>query len=109
MAARKKSSGRPASTPEGHENKLISYAFDLAERQLRDGTASSQVITHFLKLGSTREKLEQERLKGENILLAAKAEAMASSSRLEELVGLALEAMRAYTGNSDDGNYHETD
>lgn len=90
---------KPATTPEGREQQLISAAVDLAEQQLRDGTASAQVITHYLKLGSTREKLEQERLERENELLAAKAEALASQQRVEELYINALKAMSVYSGN----------
>ena len=75
----------PATTLEGRENQLIAEAVDLAEQQIRSGKASSQVITHFLKLGTTREKLEQERLANENSLLKAKVEALASSVRVEEL------------------------
>ena len=89
---------RPATTPEARENQLIALAVDLTEKQLREGTASSQVISHYLKLGSSREKLEQERLKKENHLLAVKAEAMESAKRVEELYGKALNAMRAYAG-----------
>jgi hypothetical protein len=89
---------RPASTPEGRENQLISLAADLAEKQLANGTASSQVITHFLKLGSTREQLEHERLKNENLLLSAKIDQLASSKRIEELYETALNAMRRYSG-----------
>lgn len=91
---------RPATTPEARENQLISLAVDLAERQLKDGTASSQVITHYLKASSSREKLEQERLRNENILLKAKAEAIASQKRIEEMYGKALDAMRSYSGQS---------
>lgn len=89
---------KPASTEEGRENQLISMAVDLAEKQLAAGTASSQVITHFLKLGSTREKLEQERLLRENQLLESKVEMMASAKRVEELYESALNAMRLYSG-----------
>lgn len=89
---------RPATTPEGRENQLISLAVDLVEKQLRDGTASAQVISHYLKLGSSREALEQERLTKENELLQAKAEAMASQKRIEELYESAIAAMRAYGG-----------
>lgn len=88
----------PATTPEARENQLISKAVDLAEKQLAEGTASAQVITHYLKLGSSREKLEQERLANENSLLVAKREAMASAARVEELYGAAINAMRAYAG-----------
>ena len=88
----------PATTQEGRENQLINRAVDLAEKQLSEGTASSQSITHYLKLGSTRERLEQERLKQENLLLQAKIDAMASAKRIEELYETALNAMRAYAG-----------
>lgn len=88
----------PATTPEGRENQLVSLAVELAERQLREGTASSQVITHYLKLGTTRERLEQERLASENELLKAKVEALSSAARVEELYKEALNAMRSYAG-----------
>jgi hypothetical protein len=89
---------RPATTPEARENQLVADAFDLAQRQLRDGTASAQVISHFLKMGSTREQLEQERLARENVLLSAKAEAMASAKNMEVLYVNAIAAMRSYSG-----------
>jgi hypothetical protein len=89
---------RPATTPEGRERQLVNHAVDLAEKQLREGTASAQVITHYLKLGSTRERLEQERLRNENDLLRAKTDAMASAEKTEELYRNALNAMRSYTG-----------
>lgn len=95
---------RPASTPEARENQLIAAAVDLAERQLKDGTASAQVISHYLKLGSSREKLEQERLTMEVSLLEAKREAMASAARVEELYGAAIDAMRAYAGQQPRGS-----
>lgn len=88
----------PAKTPEERENRMISLATNLAERQLEEGTATAQVITHFLKLGSTREKLEQEKLRRENELLETKAELMASAKRVEELYSTALDAMRSYAG-----------
>ena len=94
----KKSRRPPATTPEARENQLISKAVDLAARQLDDGSASAQVITHFLKLGSSREKLEQERLEKENELLGAKKEAMAAAGRIEELYSEAIQAMRQYAG-----------
>jgi hypothetical protein len=88
----------PATTPESREQQLISMAVDLAELQLSEGNASSQTINHYLKLGSTREKLEQDRLALENDLLVAKTEAMASAKRVEELYETALNAMRSYAG-----------
>lgn len=88
----------PARSPEEQENRMISLANTLAERQLEEGTASAQVITHYLKLGSSRERLEQEKLQRENELLEAKAEVMASAKRVEELYATALDAMRSYAG-----------
>jgi hypothetical protein len=96
--ARRRSNRRPATTEEGRENQLVTLAIDLAEKQLSEGTASSQVITHYLKLGSTREKLEQERLARENELLISKVDMMASGKRVEELYEAALGAMRSYAG-----------
>jgi hypothetical protein len=79
---------------------MISLAFDLAEKRLVDGTATSQEVTHFLKLGSTRERLEQERLRGDVSMMATKAELMESQRRSEEMYTEALRAMRAYSGQS---------
>lgn len=89
---------RPATTDEGRENQLISLAFDVAEKQMATGTAPAQVVTHFLKLGSTRERLEQLRLERENLLLSAKVEQMHSTKRIEDLYSRALNAMRTYSG-----------
>lgn len=95
---------RPALTPEARENQLISLAVDLAEKQLQEGTASSQVITHYLKLGSTKERLEKEKLAEENKLLRARTEALQSAKKQEELFEQAIKAMRRYSGNGDDDN-----
>ncbi len=88
----------PASSPEERENQLINLAVDLAERQLIEGTASAQVITHYLKLGTTRASLEKEKLERENALLRAKTESLESQKKVEELYSEALRAMRAYSG-----------
>lgn len=93
---------RPALTPEARENQMIALAVDLAEKQLLEGTASSQVITHFLKLATSRERLEREKLEKENELLRAKTEAIESAKRVEELYSNALKAMRSYRGETDD-------
>lgn len=98
MSGKRRPKRRPATTVEGREGQLVSLAVDLAEKQLIDGSASSQVITHYLKLGTTRERLEQERLKNENQLLLSKVEAMESGKKVEELYANALEAMRSYAG-----------
>lgn len=96
---------RPALTPEARENQLISLAVDLAEQQLREGTASSQVITHYLKLGSTKERLEKEKLEEENKLLRAKTENLQSMKRVEELYSEALNAMKNYAGQGEPDEY----
>lgn len=98
---------RPALTPEVRENQMISLAVDLAEKQLMEGTASSQVITHYLKLGSTKERLEKEKLEEENKLLKARTEALQSAKRVEELYANAIAAMKRYSGNGlrDDDEY----
>lgn len=98
---------RPALSPEADERQLISMAVDLARQQLADGTASSQVITHFLKLGSTRERLERERLEEENKLLKAKTEQLQSQKRVEELYANAISAMKNYAGHGDEGDYYD--
>ena len=96
---------RPALSPEGREGQLISLAVDLAEQQLRDGTASSQVITHYLKMGSMREKLERERLEEENRLLKAKTKALENAEEVKILYEEALKAMRNYAGQGDPDEY----
>lgn len=92
---------RPALTPESRENQLISLAVDLAEKQLQEGTASSQVITHYLKLGSTKERIEKEILEKQKELISAKTEALKSAKRIEELYTNAIKAMRSYGGHDD--------
>lgn len=90
---------RPALTPESRENQMISLAMDLAEQQLRDGTASSQLITEFVKRGSVKYRLENEKLKEENSKLKAQTEMMQSAKRVEELYADAISAMRKYSGH----------
>lgn len=92
---------RPALTPEARENQMIALAVDLAERQLMEGTASSQVITHYLKLGTSKSQLEIEKLKSENELLKAKTETLQSAQRIEELYKEAMDAMKGYSGHTD--------
>ena len=93
---------RPASSPEEREDQLISMAFDLAERQIEAGTASAQVISHFLKAGARRERLEQERIARENHLLEVRAERLASERNIEELYSEAISAMKRYSGQDTD-------
>ncbi len=100
---------RPARTVEARENQLIDAAVDLAEKQLSDGTASAQVITHYLKLGSTKERLEKEKLANENELLRAKTEALQSAKRIEDLYANALNAMRSYGGTKEEDNVDDVE
>ena len=97
--------GRKAIDPEARENQLISLATNLAERQLLDGTASSQVITHFLKLGTTKAELEKEKLKRENKLMEAKTKAFESAEEMKVLYENAIKAMRNYGGHGDPDEY----
>ena len=92
---------KPAINPEDRESQLVAEATNLAERQILDGTASSQVITHFLKLGSTKEKIEKEILLKQKELVEAKTENLKSAKRVEELYTNALAAMREYSGAVD--------
>ena len=89
---------RPAMSLEARENQLIALAVDLAEEQLRKKTASSQVITHFLKLGTSKAELEKAKIEYENQLLQAKTEAYQSAKNVEELYINALNAMKTYSG-----------
>jgi hypothetical protein len=99
----------PAKTTEGRENQLISMAMDLVEERIRNGTATSQEVTHFLKLGSTREALEKDRLRQENALMKAKIEQLSKNDDMGELYREAIEAMRGYQGldplDTDDGDF----
>ncbi len=95
---------RPALTPEARENQMISLAIDLAEQQLRDGTASSQVITHYLKLGSSKERIEKEILERQKDLITAKTKAYQSADEMKELYKDAMEAMKSYSGHGSESD-----
>ena len=101
--------GRPAITPEARENQLISLAVDLAEQQLREGTASSQVITHYLKLGSMRERLEREKLEEENKLLRARTKAIEDGEASKGRYELVIKALRDYNGLGNISSQDDTD
>lgn len=92
---------RPALTPESREQQMIALAVDLVEQRLLNGTASSQETTHYLKLGSMKNKLEMEKLKRENELLAAKTKAVESGDRIEKLYKEAIAAMQRYSGHGE--------
>lgn len=92
---------RPAITPEGRENQLIDLATDLVEKRLREGTASSQETTHFLKLATAKSRYENDILKAQKELITAKIEALQSAKRMEELYSEAIKAMQSYSGHGD--------
>lgn len=92
----------PALSPEAREDQLVAAAIDLAEEKLLDGTASTQLICHYLKLGTEKSKLEAEKLRHENQLLEAKTDAIKSAQRSEEVYAQALDAMRMYRGESEE-------
>ena len=93
---------RPAQSPEARENQLINLAVDLAEKQLAEGTASAMVITHYLKMGSPKERLEREKLRRENEHLKAKIDSLQSYQRVEELYNDAVSAFQIYRGERSD-------
>ena len=95
---------RPALTPEARENQMIALAMDLVERRLRDGSASSQETTHFLKLAASKEidELNLQLAQKELELKEAKKQAIYSAERIEALYNDAMEAMRRYSGHVDD-------
>ena len=98
---------RPASTAEGRENQLIALAYDAAEERIRNGTASSAEIVHFLKLGSSKERLDQEDKRKDIELKTAKTDALQSMKRVEELYEGAIKAMRRYQGDRSDEELKE--
>lgn len=97
--------GRPALGLEARENQMIALAVDLAEQQLRDGTASAQIITHFLKLGTTRAELEKEKLKLENEKTKAQTVQIRSADETRKIAEDAIKAMRNYQGLGDPDDY----
>ena len=98
---------RPALTPEARENQLIALAVDLVEKRLIEGTASSQETTHFLKLASSKARIEKEILERQKDLITARTEALQSQKRVEELYAEAIKAMRKYSGQGDDNESNE--
>ena len=95
---------RPALSPEARENQLIALAVDLVEKRLIEGTASSQETTHFLKLASSKARIEKEILEKQKDLITAKTEVLQSQKRVEELYSEAIRAMRKYSGQNEDND-----
>lgn len=86
----------PAKTPEAREAQLVNMAYEFAEEQFRTGEASSQVTTHFLKLGSERERLEREKIRHETVLLEAKVKQIESQAELKVLFEDAMARLTGY-------------
>jgi len=104
-----KPKARPAISPEARENQLIALAYDVAEERLRNGTATSQEVVHFLRLGSMKERKEMELMEKKNELMAAKTEALQSAKRIEELYTNAISAFKTYRGTGDEDDEYEDD
>lgn len=102
MPTKKKESrvAKPASSPEAREQQLVNLAVNLAEKQLRDGTASPSVLTHYLKIASKREVLEREILEKQSRLIEAKANSIGKDKEAEDLAKAAIEAMKNYNSGS---------
>ena len=98
---------RPALSPEAREAQMIALAMDVAEERLRNRTASSQEVVHFLKLGTSRAELEKEKLRKENKLLEARASAIEDSKEYKILVEDAIRAIKGYQGLSDTEEYED--
>lgn len=94
----------PAKSPKARENQLINLAMKLAEQQLMDGSATSQVVVHFLKLATTKEQLENEKLKADLKVAEAKIKHMESQSMANELFEKALKAFSTYAGSKEETN-----
>lgn len=99
--------GRPALSIEARENQLISLCVDEAEKRIRDGTASSQLLVHYLKQGTVKAQLEKEKLVQENKLTEAKIKALESAEEIKVLYDAALKAMRTYSGQDEPEDPYE--
>src|SRR5512138_2639083 len=92
----------PGETIQSREDQIIRLAYDLVEQRILKGTATSQEVTEFIRLGSTKAQLERDKLKHENELLRAKTESLESQKRIEQLYGEAMAAFRKYSGQTSD-------
>lgn len=97
----------PARTPKGVEDELISATYELAKRQIADGSVSSQTMNHFLKMGSSREEAERAKLRSENALLQARVDNLQSMISQESIAAEAIKAFKAYSGNDVDEEIDE--
>lgn len=97
----------PARTPEARENQLINLAMNLAESQLLEGTATSQVITHFLKLATVKEQLENDKLRADLEVAKAKVRYMEDQATSKEMYEKAIDAFRLYSGYDEEEEYYD--
>lgn len=97
----------PARSPESRENELISLAYSEAERRLRDGSASSQIITTLLNLASTKAQLEMEKLRSDLRVADAKVNQMKAQEESKELYEEVIKAFRSYSGYSEEEEYDD--
>lgn len=109
MPTAKKSGRAPAMSVEANDNEMISLANKCAREQLRNGTASSQIICHYLKQGSERERLAVEQARADLELTRAKTKAIESSERIESMFAKALSAFSDYRGDSEGDDDDEED
>lgn len=100
---------RRASNPDAREKEMIALAMDYAEKQMKEGKASSQVVTHFLKLATEREKTERKILRLQEKLVKAKTDVYKSNAETSKMYQKAIDAMRKYSGNGDDDDYDDDD
>lgn len=98
---------RPARTPEEREGELTALAYDLVEERLRDGSATSQETTYFLKAGSPKDRLERDKLMAENELLRARVADLSSRKDMDSMAREAIEAFRGYAGQSTEGDWFD--
>lgn len=94
----------PAMTAEGHQNYMISLAMSCAEKQMKEGSASSAVICHYLKLASKKEDIELEKAKAELELMRAKTKQIESQEASDRMYAEALRSLGLYKGERLEGD-----
>ena len=97
---------RPGLSPEADENQLISLSIDAAKKMLVEGTAPTSIVLHYLKLATTRERMEREMMATQKELMEAKKQALESQAKVEQLYADAMKAMQRYSGYGDPDESH---
>jgi hypothetical protein len=93
-------------SPEADENQLISLSIDAAKKMLVEGTAPTSIVLHYLKLATTRERMEREMMATQKELMEAKKQALESQAKVEQLYADAMKAMQRYSGYGDQDEPH---